>query len=320
MSLPPRILIDLATRCNLRCPMCPVWGQSDDVTGPLQGTMDSRLLRAILAEVEGKKAMVQPSLYGEPLVAHNWRESLEQMAQAGLAIALNTNGLTLDGKNRRFLLDLPVASVFVSVDAFLPTTYARVRGVDRLKEIEENIWGMVDARGERTIPRIGVSFVRQPGNEGEEESFIQKWLPVVDVVRVSALFDKGTFVNARGVPPVRTPCPVLWDTMPIHNDGQVTICCLDGEKTTNMGNVREGVRKVWEGRKFSAARQAHLEGRWEDVPFCASCNGWAQSEQHTTEEVRDGVLIRSNPIHTYYNRLSAIESWRGALVRIGGAK
>ena len=30
-DLPDRLLVDFATRCNLRCPMCPVWGLDDDV-------------------------------------------------------------------------------------------------------------------------------------------------------------------------------------------------------------------------------------------------------------------------------------------------
>ena len=29
-ELPERVLIDYATKCNLRCPMCPVWGSGDD--------------------------------------------------------------------------------------------------------------------------------------------------------------------------------------------------------------------------------------------------------------------------------------------------
>ena len=29
-ELPERVLIDFATKCNLRCPMCPVWGSDDN--------------------------------------------------------------------------------------------------------------------------------------------------------------------------------------------------------------------------------------------------------------------------------------------------
>ena len=29
-ELPPRVILDLATKCNLRCGMCPVWGSDDE--------------------------------------------------------------------------------------------------------------------------------------------------------------------------------------------------------------------------------------------------------------------------------------------------
>ena len=29
-EFPERVLIDYATKCNLRCPMCPVWGSEDN--------------------------------------------------------------------------------------------------------------------------------------------------------------------------------------------------------------------------------------------------------------------------------------------------
>ena len=29
-ELPPRVIMDFATKCNLRCGMCPVWGSDDE--------------------------------------------------------------------------------------------------------------------------------------------------------------------------------------------------------------------------------------------------------------------------------------------------
>lgn len=321
MTTPPRLLIDLATRCNLRCPMCSVWGDEEIAKG-VKGVMPDKLIHAILEEVAGSGAMAQTSLWGEPLVAPHWRDSFRWMADAGLAIALNTNGLRLHGDNCRWLCDLPVASVFVSLDALKPETYTKTRGIDALRKVEAGIFRLLEVRGPRLIPRIGVSFVRQDANEGEEEGFVAKWLPLVDVVRVSALFANGTFVNARNVPSQRTPCPVLWDSLPIHNDGRCTICCLDAEKATDMGNAADGVGEVWNGAAFTAAREAHLRGNIDATPFCLSCNGWAQAKRHTKEEFAEiaGVraLILRNPIYEYYNRVDRLENWRSALVRLGG--
>ena len=51
-ELPDRVLIDFATKCNLRCPMCPVWGSEDNnaidsVKGIMRADAASRLLDEI---------------------------------------------------------------------------------------------------------------------------------------------------------------------------------------------------------------------------------------------------------------------------------
>ena len=320
-ALPSRLLIDLATRCNLRCPMCSVWGDEEVARG-VKGVMPQTLLRAILSDVVqsgSRSMMVQPSLWGEPLVAPKWRESLCAMSAAGLAIALNTNALTLDEAACEFLCDLPVASVFISIDAWAPETFAKTRGLDALERVEEAVTRILRVRGTRVLPRIGVSFVRQPANESEEMPFVHKWLPLVDVVRVSALFVDGTFVNARNVPSQRTPCPLLWETLPVHNTGKCTICCLDAERATDMGNIADGISAVWNGASFEAARAAHRANDYTAAPFCAPCNGWAQAERHTREEMRIvagvDVLYRYNAIYEYYNRIDALENWLEVLMR-----
>ena len=126
------------------------------------------------------------------------------------------------------------------------------------------------------------------------------------------IFENGTFPD-MATPPKRLPCPALYNTLPVHNDGIVTVCCLDGFKTTNMGNVFEkGVKGVWQGEEFAKVRYYHETGQWDKVPFCQPCNGWAQYD--FVEEVRDGLLIRTSPQYTYYNKVARLKNWQGNLL------
>ena len=50
----------------------------------------------LLDEVAPGHPLVQPNMYGEPLLIPNLRERLREMKTRGIAIAFNTNGLTLD--------------------------------------------------------------------------------------------------------------------------------------------------------------------------------------------------------------------------------
>lgn len=303
---PERLLVDFATKCNLRCPMCPVWGLEADKIEPLKGTMDLDAARKMLDQF-ATQPMVAPSIYGEPLLIPNLRGVLAAVKARGMSLSLNTNGLTLKPSMAEYWCELPVDSVMVSIDATTPETLQKVRSVNRLDKVENAVELLIGTRSEREYPRIGVSFTIQDDNRHEADAFVERWVGRVDVVRMGIVFANGTFPDMQE-PPERTPCPVLYKTMPVHHDGSVRMCCLDGTRETDMGNVfEEGMKAVWHGEEFTKARFYHETGQWDKVPFCKTCNGWAQYEY--TEEVKDGLLIRRSPEYTYYNLVGRLTNW-----------
>jgi len=234
------------------------------------------------------------------------------MKARGMAVAMNTNGLTLTEDLAQFFVDQKVDSVMFSIDAVTRPTLRKIRGIDKLEKIETAVFRLLKMRGETDFPRIGVSFTIQDDNRHEADAFVSRWVGVVDVVRMGIIFVNGTFPDME-TPPVRLPCPAIYNTLPVHNDGTVTVCCLDGFKTTNMGNVfKDGVTAVWQGEDLAKVRYYHETGQWDKVPFCKPCNGWAQYEFE--EEVRDGLLIRKSPQYTYYNKIARLKNWQGNLL------
>ncbi len=317
-ELPERVLLDLATRCNLRCPMCPVWGSPDnEAIDSVVGVMDLEASRRLLDEIAVAKPLVQPNLYAEPLLAPNLRERLLEMKTRGMAVAMNTNGLTLTDDLAKFFVDIKVNAVLFSIDSVTKETLKKIRGIDKLEKVEAAVFRLMKIRGEQDYPRVGVSFTIQDGNRHEVDAFVARWVGVVDVVRTGLVFLNGRFPD-MATPAKRIPCPAVYTTLPVHNDGTVTVCCLDGFKATNMGNVFKdgGVKAVWHGEEFAKVRYYHETGQYDKVPFCKNCNGWAQYEFE--EEVRDGLLIRRSPQYTYYNKIDRLRNWRGN--SLGGHK
>lgn len=312
-DLPERLLIDFATKCNLRCPMCPVWGSEDnEAIDAVKGIMSLDNSKKIIQEIEVTQPLVQPNLYGEPLLVPGIRDRLADMKQRGIVVAMNTNGLTLDDDLAQFFVDIKLDAISFSIDATTRETLKKVRGIDKIEKIEAAVFRMLRMRGDKEFPRISVSFTSQDANRHEEKQFIERWSGMVDCVRIGLFYENGTFPDMIETGN-RQPCPTLYKTMPIHNDGTVTICCLDGFKETNVGNVfQEGVKAVWQGEEFAKIRYYHETGQWDKVPFCEKCNGWAQYEFET--EQRDGLLIRKSPEYTYYNRLERLGNWQGKLL------
>lgn len=312
-ELPERVLIDFATKCNLRCPMCPVWGSDDEAAiDSVKGIMSVEQSRKMLDEMMAATPLVQPCIYGEPLLIPDFKARVLDLKSRGMTIAINTNGLTLNDDIAKFLVEQKVDSIFFSLEGVTRQALEKVRGVDKIEKIEAAIFRLLATRGDKEFPRIGVTMTVQDGNRHEEKAFVDRWAGLVDCVRVGLLFENGTFPE-MATPEKRTPCPAIYNTLPVHNDGTVALCCLDGFLATKMGNVfEEGVKAVWQGEEFAKARYYHETAQWDKVPFCKSCNGWAQHAFE--EEVRDGLFIRRSPQYSYYNRIDRLGNWKGRLL------
>lgn len=314
--LPQRTLIDISGRCNLKCPMCLVHGLDDQGLKQLAiGDMDFAAVQSILSQLPEGDSMVQPNMWGEPTLAPNFREHIKNMKERKQAIALNTNGLTLNEDLQAFLCDNEVDSVFFSIDAISNETLNKVRGVTKLEKIERNLQSLIKVRGDRRLPRIGATFTLQTANSHEEQAFIDRWVPYVDVVRVGSVFEQGSLKGVE-TPTKRTPCQALYTTLPIHYDGNALICCLDGLAEYKVGNVlEEGVKAVWHGEKLTEIRRLHEEGRTDEVPLCKDCNAWAGHIYEEVVEERAGVkvLVRRSAQFEYYNRVDRLESWSSDL-------
>lgn len=313
-DLPPRIIMDLRTDCNLKCPMCIVHGdpENEKLKSWLRRETDMDKVRKVLDEVMAVKPMFMPSLWSEPTLSNQFREYVTEVKKRGCSLAMNTNGLILRRDMAEYFVEVGLDAVAFSIDATKPATLMKVRGIDKLKKIHKAVELMLEVRGDAKLPRIGATFTLQDSNAGEEDEFVEYWTKRVDFVRTSRVYADGGF-EAINVDQNRTPCPALYSTMAIHVDGNVSYCCLDGFAETSVGNVfEEGVGAVWNGEKMTEVRHCHETGKWDEVPFCKSCDRWASYEFE--EEVRDGMLIRRSPEYTYYNRIDRLDNWGESLL------
>jgi radical SAM protein with 4Fe4S-binding SPASM domain len=314
-DLPERYLLDLRTECNLACPMCLLHGNADpDGKEQAIGVMPVDKAARILDEIKSVKPLIQPSMWGEPLLAKNLREHLKAMKDRGISVSINTNGLVLREDLARFMVGIEVDSLFFSVDSTTPETLRKVRGIDKLNKIERAIDLMLRVRAEKgsIFPRIGATFTIQDENAHELDDFIDRWIQKVDVVRVGLVFEDGG-LSGLETPTKRVPCGTLYHTMPIHYNGDVSICCFDSHAKQVVGNVFEdgGVEAVWHGEKFNRIRHYHETGQFDKVPFCKDCNAWAGYvyEEEVTTRAGVDVLERRSHQFAYYNRLDRMGSW-----------
>lgn len=86
------------------------------------------------------------------------------------------------------------------------------------------------------------------------------------------------FVESKGLKydrdfPLEKPCCEPLCYMAIESNGHVMLCCPNGPKSTNIGNVYDnGVYDIWRSEIFHKYRYALKIGRRDLIPQCYFCN------------------------------------------------
>src|SRR5438477_3756685 len=152
-DLPPRVLLDLVTDCNLKCPMCIVHGGTDDprLQSFLKKSMSLDNAKRVLDDIIAAKPLLMASLWSEPTMSPNFKEHVRQIKERGLTVAMNTNGLKINAEMAQFLVDIRFDSVFFSVDAMTPETLKKVRGITRLDLLHKAVELLMTTRGDNPL-------------------------------------------------------------------------------------------------------------------------------------------------------------------------
>jgi MoaA/NifB/PqqE/SkfB family radical SAM enzyme len=112
--LPMHLQMEVTGACNLRCQMCLVGHRSP--LGRRSASLDLASFRRLLDELPDVESLTLQGL-GEPLLAPGLLDMVSLAKARRIRVGFNTNGMLLDARHRRALLDLEVDWVHVSVDA-----------------------------------------------------------------------------------------------------------------------------------------------------------------------------------------------------------
>ena len=161
----------------------------------------------------------------------------------------------------------------ISIDAYTPETYAKVRVNGKLDRVVENVRRFRDIRARhypdsRIITRVSGVRCTDTQDLDEMEAF---WGDLVDQV---AFVDYVPWENVYEHAPsaIDRPCSDLWRRMFVWNDGVVNPCDVDYRSTLVAGNAAgESLSSIWTGHRYAAYRRQHLAGRRGEVAPCNRC-------------------------------------------------
>lgn len=159
------IYLELTSLCNLSCRHC--YRNSWSYPG---GLMAKDTWEKVLEEAKTLPSLSRVVLggIGEPLLHPEILEIIARVKKQGLKVSITTNGFLLTKEIAKNFVELEVDEIIISIDGFLPETFAENRGAD-LGALWKNISVLKDIKQKekKTQPEIMAEMVVTKKNQEE---------------------------------------------------------------------------------------------------------------------------------------------------------
>lgn len=279
LPFPRRISVELTNHCNQRCTFCP----RQELTRPL-GFLPRALFERVARECAGRDTMLWLHFLGEPLLHPEAADFVRLARSVGVRrIGLSTNAVSLAGARAEALLDAGLDRLECSMDALDRAGYRAMRGRDHFARVVRNVRAFLAlkrARGQ-SRPIVSIQFLRTPEVEARLAEIVAAWSDELGPEDFVMTIRPASFGGAVAVAApaaggaARPPCPWLFESLMVLQDGTVTMCGADWDARAPLGNLRDAsLAEIWQGAEMRRRRAAHLAGRFDEVAPCAACEDW----------------------------------------------
>lgn len=273
----PEVRYEVTDNCNAECIMCP---RDMHKLGRPHGVMQLEPYKKSIDEVVelGCKQVVLQG-FGEPLVDKGLEKKIEYAKSKGLRTYIVSNASLLTKKRASGIIGAGLDELRVSYYGMSKETYERVMVGLNFEQTMDNLHGFLELREEMGIkrPKIEISWLVLPENEGDTEHFQEYWEPKVDAIEIwkphnygdgrsyRERFDDIARKSTCGRPE-NGPLQIQWN-------GEVVPCCYDYNNQIVLGNVfQQPVLEVLNAQKYELLRLAHREKKFSLFPYCNQCD------------------------------------------------
>jgi MoaA/NifB/PqqE/SkfB family radical SAM enzyme len=288
-SFPSQFIIDVTEVCNLACIHCPHPDFKKSVhygAKYLDPQLHDRLVDEVNIWGKGITGYLRYTSQGEPLIHPKIFEMMGYASKntAGALVALTTNGVLMNEKRIEKMLAAGVDVVDTSIDAYLPETYERIRVNGDLEVTRGNVLKLLKMREQAPKKlKVVVSYVEQPQNTNETDSFEKYWKDQgADYVVIRRLHscagakqEKATEMRREEEDEARRPCLYPWERISLDPSGNLKFCPEDWVHGSKVADYRTTtIKEAWQGEFMTALRQAHLTNDFAKHSFCGQCPDW----------------------------------------------
>lgn len=154
--------LEVTSRCNLKCVMCPVTVLADHWPAV---DMSWETFEKLAAAFERTK-WVHLQGWGEPLLHRRLLDMIHRAKGAGCQVGFTTNGTRLTEETAERLLDSGLDLLAVSIAGATADTHEAIRVGSDFAKLIENIRRLLVLRVERQVakPKVEIFFLMTPAN------------------------------------------------------------------------------------------------------------------------------------------------------------
>jgi MoaA/NifB/PqqE/SkfB family radical SAM enzyme len=301
-GMPYHVVLDPATICNLRCPLCV---QATDPRGRKRGLVDVARYRDLIQQLTPHAIKLDLFNWGEPLL-HPGFHQLVQIADAASIWTRTSSNLSIrTGFVPERIVDAGLRYLVVSIDGATQVGYEQYRIRGDLGVVLANVAALIKARdrsgavwplvewqflalranvheldGARRLARdLGVDVFRYGGARGRMSSKLRLSTPANFAQSADLLLEPSHPLSeyepsgAKRRSSERDGCRWLWGKAVLNPDGGVAPCVSSWFGRDDLGTWDDGgFRSVWNGPAYMRARMlARTGGDPHGPSICAQC-------------------------------------------------
>jgi len=264
------VSFELVDQCNLKCVFCYRNFSTDK-----GDALETSVFQRVVDECAEWKVPSIGFSFGEPLLAHNFKEVVAHAAQANiLDIIITTNGLLLKREISELLIQHRITKLHVSIDAASQEVYQEVRGA-KLDRVRGNIDLFLELRAKAgtCLPLLRVSFVSLEQNRHEMEAFQRFWQGRADYIDFQSFQDDSHVDDLEDLDVADFHCDYPFRSLTVRGNGDVQPCCSFYGKHLMLGNVNRGdtLREIWAGSALARVRDSFRLKQYHKA--CKNCIG-----------------------------------------------
>ncbi len=273
----PEARYEVTDHCNASCVMCP---RDLHKLGRPHGIMSLQKYRKSIDEVVelGCRQVVLTG-FGEPLIDKRLEQKVEYAKGKGLRNYVISNASLLTRDRAARLITAGLDELRLSYYGMRKETYERVMVGLNFDVTMKNLNDFLEVREElgSKLPRLEMSWLVLPENEGDTDLFKEYWEPRADAIEIwkPHNFGDGRSYRERYEEiamkttcgrPENGPLQIQWD-------GEVIPCCYDYNNMIVLGNAFEQpVLEILNGEKYRLLQLAHREKSFQLFPYCDQCD------------------------------------------------